>query len=183
MPSAHWRNQQTVIGRCKFFLTRLGGAAILNHMVYYSAAQLDATFGALSDATRRAILARLAGGDSSVSELAEPFRMSLPAVSKHLRVLEQARLLRREKNGRVHRCRLLPAPLKSAQAWIAFYRQFWNQQLDTLENFLVPLPPTDKKENSACHPQKQPHNSRSKSSARSPRLRSKSSMRGRNRNR
>jgi DNA-binding transcriptional ArsR family regulator len=105
-------------------------------MVKYRAVALDATFAALADPTRRAILARLARGESSVSELAEPFRVSLPAISKHLRVLEQAGLLTGEKDGRVRRCRLLAKPMKDAAAWIEHYRWFWEQQFDSLAGFL-----------------------------------------------
>ncbi|MGA3299681.1 MAG: metalloregulator ArsR/SmtB family transcription factor [Candidatus Acidiferrales bacterium] len=97
---------------------------------------LDSTFAALSDATRRGILARLAGGEASVTELAKPYDMSLPAVSKHLRVLESAGLVARSKDGRVHRCRLQAAPMKSAADWIAHYRQFWEAQLDSLQRYL-----------------------------------------------
>jgi DNA-binding transcriptional ArsR family regulator len=97
---------------------------------------LDSTFAALSDATRRGILARLAGGEASVTELAKPYDMSLPAVSKHLRVLESAGLVARSKDGRVHRCRLEAAPMKSAADWIAHYRQFWEAQLDSLQRYL-----------------------------------------------
>jgi DNA-binding transcriptional ArsR family regulator len=97
---------------------------------------LDSTFAALSDATRRGILARLATGEASVTELAQPYDMSLPAVSKHLRVLESAGLVARSKNGRVHRCRLEAAPMKSAAAWIEHYRQFWETQLDSLQRYL-----------------------------------------------
>jgi DNA-binding transcriptional ArsR family regulator len=97
---------------------------------------LDSTFAALSDATRRGILARLAGGEASVTELAKPYDMSLPAVSKHLRVLESAGLVARSKDGRVHRCRLEAAPMKSAADWIARYRQFWEAQLDSLQRYL-----------------------------------------------
>ena len=97
---------------------------------------LDSTFAALSDATRRGILARLATGEASVTELAQPYDMSLPAVSKHLRVLESAGLVARSKNGRVHRCRLEAAPMKSAAAWIEYYRQFWETQLDSLQRYL-----------------------------------------------
>ena len=106
-------------------------------MVNYSGAPLDSTFAALSDATRRGILARLARqGETSVSELAAPYKMSLPAVSKHLRVLEQAGLVARQKDGRVHRCRLRAEPMKDAAAWIEHYRQFWETQLDTLAHYL-----------------------------------------------
>jgi len=97
---------------------------------------LDATFAALSDATRRGILARLAEGETSVSELAAPYRMSLPAVSKHLRVLESARLIVRSKNGRVHRCRLAAQPMRNASEWIAQYRRFWENQFDALSFYL-----------------------------------------------
>jgi DNA-binding transcriptional ArsR family regulator len=104
-------------------------------MVNYQPA-LDATFAALSDATRRGILARLATGEASVTELAKPYDMSLPAVSKHLRVLESAGLVARSKDGRVHRCRLEAAPLKNAAIWIEHYRRFWEAQLDSLQRFL-----------------------------------------------
>jgi DNA-binding transcriptional ArsR family regulator len=105
-------------------------------MVKYTARTLDKTFSALSDPTRRAILARLAEGDASVSELAAPFAMSLPAISKHLRVLEQAGLVERTKDGRVHRLRLVAQPLRDAATWIAHYQRFWEQQLDGLADYL-----------------------------------------------
>ena len=113
---------------------------IFNHMVKYSEidsrAQLDAVFHALSDSTRRAILARLANGDAVVTELAEPFEMSLPAISKHLNVLEKAGLLQRHKDGRIRRCELNAGPLETASDWISFYKQFWNSQLDSLAKYL-----------------------------------------------
>ncbi|HEY1372899.1 MAG TPA: metalloregulator ArsR/SmtB family transcription factor [Candidatus Binatia bacterium] len=105
-------------------------------MVNYSTAALDATFSALSDPTRRAMLARLARSDASVGELARPFNISLPAVSKHLRVLHGAGLVAREKRGRVHRLSLVPGPLEEAQAWIDRYRRFWEQQLAALADYL-----------------------------------------------
>jgi DNA-binding transcriptional ArsR family regulator len=105
-------------------------------MVNYSPNPLDVTFAALSDATRRGILARLARGETSVSDLAAPYQMSLPAVSKHLSVLESAGLIARHKDGRVHRCRLTPAPMKSAAKWIEHYKQFWEQQFDALAAYL-----------------------------------------------
>ena len=106
-------------------------------MVNYSGALLDSTFAALSDATRREILARLARrGETSVSELAAPYNMSLPAVSKHLRVLDRAGLVAKHKDGRVHRCRLRAEPMKDAAAWIEHYRQFWETQLDSLACYL-----------------------------------------------
>jgi DNA-binding transcriptional ArsR family regulator len=106
-------------------------------MVNYPGAVLDSTFAALSDATRRGILARLAQqGETSVSDLAAPYRMSLPAVSKHLSVLERAGLVSRQKDGRVHRCRLRAEPMKDAAAWIEHYRQFWEAQLESLARYL-----------------------------------------------
>jgi DNA-binding transcriptional ArsR family regulator len=104
-------------------------------MVKYQSA-LDATFAALSDPTRRSILARLARGESCVTELAEPYDMSLPAISKHLRVLEDAGLLKREKDGRVHHCHLNARPMKQASHWIARYARFWEGQFDSLEKYL-----------------------------------------------
>ncbi|HXZ01433.1 MAG TPA: metalloregulator ArsR/SmtB family transcription factor [Stellaceae bacterium] len=101
-----------------------------------AAATLDRTFAALADPTRRAILARLALGEASVGALAAPFRMSLPAISKHLKVLESAGLLLREKRGREHRCRLDPAPLQRGRAWLDEIRLFWDARLDALADFL-----------------------------------------------
>ncbi len=97
---------------------------------------LDLLFSALSDPTRRSILAQLAKGEATVGDLARPFSVSLPAISKHLRVLERAGLLERRIEGRVHRCRLQPRPLKDAVDWLAEYRQFWERQLDSLEAYL-----------------------------------------------
>ena len=105
-------------------------------MVKYDNGSLDKTFAALSDPTRRAILARLAQGDTSVTELAEPFSVSLPAISKHLRVLERAGLLIQEKDGRVRRCRLVAGPLKEAAEWIVRYHEFWEAQFDALAEYL-----------------------------------------------
>jgi DNA-binding transcriptional ArsR family regulator len=104
-------------------------------MVYYSK-QLDQTFSALSDPTRRAIISTLVKGEVSILELASPFDMSLPAVSKHIRVLEKAGLLTRKKQGRVQYCRLNAAPLQDAAKWLAFYQQFWDAKLDSLANLL-----------------------------------------------
>ena len=104
-------------------------------MVNYSSA-LDATFGALADATRLGILAKLGEGEASVSELAAPYEMSLPAVSKHLRVLETAGLVKRRKDGRVQRCQLIAQPMKNAVDWIEQYRQFWDAQFDSLARYL-----------------------------------------------
>ena len=115
-------------------------------MVNHSAgAALDATFQALADPTRRAILARLVSApDTSVSELASPFRMSLPAVSKHLRVLEGAGLLARRREGRVHHCRFVPGPMRTAADWIAHYQAFWEDRLDALKRFLEQPPKEEK---------------------------------------
>jgi DNA-binding transcriptional ArsR family regulator len=105
-------------------------------MVNSQASVLDATFSALSDPTRRAILARLAMSEATVGELAKPFDVSLPAISKHLRILEGAGLMAREKEGRIHRCRLVAAPLHDAAEWILFYRRFWEGSFDSLAEFL-----------------------------------------------
>jgi DNA-binding transcriptional ArsR family regulator len=113
-------------------------------MVNYSQA-LDSTFAALSDATRRGILSRLAAGEMSVTELAAPYDMSLPAVSKHLQVLESAGLVTRKKEGRVQRCRLAAAPMKGAAEWIEYYRRFWDTQLDSLHQFLEESSNTEQK--------------------------------------
>ncbi|HEY5608142.1 MAG TPA: metalloregulator ArsR/SmtB family transcription factor [Alphaproteobacteria bacterium] len=97
---------------------------------------LSLTFGALSDPTRRAILARLARGAATVGELAEPFAISLPAISKHLGVLEEAGLVERAREGRTIRCRLEGKPLEDAESWIERHRRFWNAQLDALGEYL-----------------------------------------------
>jgi DNA-binding transcriptional ArsR family regulator len=98
---------------------------------------LDAVFGALADPTRRAIVERLAEGEATVTELARPFDVSLPAVSRHLRVLEAAGLLARRKDGRLYHCRLVEDPLRDAIAWIVHYGAFWEEQLDSLEALLT----------------------------------------------
>jgi DNA-binding transcriptional ArsR family regulator len=95
--------------------------------------QLDTTFSALADPTRRAILARLALGEATVGELAAPFQISLPAVSRHLRVLEEATLIEREREGQHRLCRLRPEALKSANEWLEHYSRFWNGALDRLD--------------------------------------------------
>src|SRR5688572_8231404 len=97
---------------------------------------LDRVFHALGDRTRRALLARLAAGPATVTELAAPFDMSLPAVSKHIRVLEAAGLVERTIEGRVHRCALDAAPLRDAVEWLAAYRTFWTGTLDALAAFV-----------------------------------------------
>jgi len=104
-----------------------------------SADQLSQTFAALADPTRRAILARLCTGEATVTELAEPFEMSLPAVSKHLKVLERAGLVARGREAQWRPCRLEAGPLKDANGWLERYRQFWEQSFDRLENYLDEL--------------------------------------------
>jgi DNA-binding transcriptional ArsR family regulator len=109
---------------------------ILNQMVKYSSATLNHTFAALADPTRRRILAHLARGDRRVTDLARPHAMSLPAISKHLRVLEKAGLLRRRRYGRVHQMKLDAKPLKQAARWVEEYRKFWEGSLDRLAEYL-----------------------------------------------
>jgi len=110
---------------------------IVNHMVNSSPAQLDRVFHALSDPTRRAMLARLSKGEATVSTLAAPFKTSLPAISKHLRVLEDAGLVKRDVRGREHHCSLEPRPLKTAAEWIEYHQRFWDTRLDVLEDLLT----------------------------------------------
>lgn len=106
-------------------------------MVNHGSERLDVLFGALSDPTRRAILASLALGEASVSELARPHRMSLPAILKHMRALERAGLVTQRKSGRVRHCRLAAAPLKEASDWLSQYRLFWEGRLDALDRYLA----------------------------------------------
>lgn len=104
---------------------------------------LSATFAALADPTRRAILARLAGGETSVSKLAEPFSMSLPAVSKHLKVLERAGLITRSRDAQMRPCKIDPVALKGVDDWLEEYRRLWEQRLDRLEDYLKTLQAAD----------------------------------------
>jgi DNA-binding transcriptional ArsR family regulator len=108
--------------------------------------QLSSTFAALSDPTRREILARLASGEKSVTELAKPFEMTLPAISKHLKVLEKAGLIERGREAQWRPCRLQAAPLRSASAWIEQYRQFWEESLDRLGDYLKGLQAREKQD-------------------------------------
>ncbi len=107
--------------------------------------QLNTTFAALSDPTRRAILARLTIGEATVTELAEPFSISLPAISKHLKVLERAGLILRGRDAQRRPCRLRAAPLGDAAEWLGDYRQFWEQSFDRLDEYLRVL--QDREEN------------------------------------
>jgi len=100
---------------------------------------LSTTFAALADPTRRAILARLVAGETTVTELAEPFRMTLPAVTKHLKVLERAGLIARTRHAQWRPCRLKASPLKEVADWVEDYRQFWEQSLDHLDSYLQTL--------------------------------------------
>lgn len=111
--------------------------------------QLTATFAALADPTRRAILSRLSKGERSVSDLAKPFDMTLPAVSKHLKVLEKAGLIERSREAQYRPCKLNATPLREAAEWVQEYRQFWEERLDRLDDYLAQLqkkqPPGKKK--------------------------------------
>jgi DNA-binding transcriptional ArsR family regulator len=108
-------------------------------MVKCSSRTLDRTFAALADPTRRRMLEHLSRGDLCVTDLARPYSMSLPAVSKHLRVLENAGLVHRRRNGRVHSLKLEAAPMQQAQQWIEEYRKFWEGSLDRLDEYLKQL--------------------------------------------
>jgi DNA-binding transcriptional ArsR family regulator len=109
---------------------------------------LTATFAALADPTRRAILARLTSGEASVTELAQPFEMSLPAVSKHLKVLERAGLIARSREAQWRPCQLHAGPLKNAAAWIEHYRRFWTESFDRLDDYIRELKTKESKHGS-----------------------------------
>jgi DNA-binding transcriptional ArsR family regulator len=147
-------------------------------MVNYSEDALDAAFAALSHPVRRAILKRLARGGATAGELAEPFRLSLPAISRHLRVLETAGMLRRRVDGRIHRIGIEPGPLREAALWLEEHRRFWEPRLDALVKYLEGTP---REEDAAWKHRKPAPTSRSGSSARSPRRPSGSSRHGRRR--
>ena len=133
--------------KLNYLVDRPTERSIFNHMVDLGSPQLDSAFHALGDSTRRRILHDLAGGERTVSQLAKPFAMSLAAVSKHIKALENAGLIRREVRGRTHFCRLEPGPLASAYQWLSFYERFWSGRLEILERLLraedarTPLPP------------------------------------------
>ncbi len=122
--------------RANFYLHGPRKRLILNQMVKHKAKTLDRTFAALADPTRRRILAHLARGHKCVTHLARSYAMSLPAVSKHLRVLEKAGLLRRRRYGRVHEMQLEAGPLRQAAQWVEEYRKFWEGSLDRLAAYL-----------------------------------------------
>ncbi len=115
---------------------------------------LSATFAALADPTRRAILERLASGETSVTELAEPFRMTMPAVSKHLKVLERAGLIARGREAQKRPCRLEAAPLKDVSKWVENYRRFWEESFDRLDAYLVELKAAEMKTKEKKHARK-----------------------------
>jgi DNA-binding transcriptional ArsR family regulator len=115
-------------------------------MVNYSSRRLDSVFSALADPTRRAILEQLTHGALNVTELARPFDISLPAVSKHVRVLEKAGLLIRRRDGRIHHCSLDARPIRGAAKWLERYKRFWQAQLDALDDYLTTSTKKEKKE-------------------------------------
>jgi len=140
-----WDEFERLIDFRKTFACMAGNLVeIVNHMVKCSASSLNRTFAALADPTRRRILEHLAQGDRCVTDLARPHRISLPAISKHLRVLERARLIRRQRRGRVHQLRLEAKPMKDAQQWIEAYRRFWEASLNRLDNYLKQVQATEK---------------------------------------
>ena len=120
-----------------------------------SADTLSSTFAALADPTRRAILARLASGECSVTELAQPFQMSMPAVSKHLRVLEQAGLIARRREAQWRWCQIEAGPLKEVSEWAAHYRHIWEQRLDRLDAYLREVKTNQTKTKEKSHARKQ----------------------------
>jgi DNA-binding transcriptional ArsR family regulator len=126
---------------------------------------LSATFAALADPTRRAILARLASGQASVTDLAQPFEMSMPAISKHLKVLERAGLIARGRKAQWRPCQIKAAPLKDVSDWVEHYRQFWEQSLDRLDVYLRELQAKERPTNDRPHtnqPNNKDHQNREK---------------------
>jgi|ERR1700736_1191489 DNA-binding transcriptional ArsR family regulator len=121
--------------------------------------RLSVTFAALADPTRRAILAKLASGQKAVTELAEPFAMSLPAISKHLKVLEKARLIARTREAQWRLCRLRAKPLKEAVDWLEHYRRFWEESFDRLDEYLRQLRAKQKQKPKSSGNQKQTNKS------------------------
>jgi DNA-binding transcriptional ArsR family regulator len=117
--------------------------------------RLSETFGALADPTRRAILARLASGEAFVTELAEPFAMSMPAISKHLKVLERAGLIARGREAQWRPCRLQAAPLQDVAGWVEHYRRFWEESFDRLDDYLRELKKQDSKHKDSKNKEKE----------------------------
>jgi DNA-binding transcriptional ArsR family regulator len=120
-------------------MTQIRALYILNHMVQYTTARLDASFAALSDATRRGVLEQLGRADASITDLAEKFHMTLTGMKKHVGVLEQAGLVTTEKVGRVRTCKLGPRRLEDETAWMERYRKLWDARFDELENVVEEL--------------------------------------------
>jgi len=145
---------------------------MVNYQHSHRQPALDRTFAALADPTRRGILAALAGGSRPVTELAQPFDMSLPGVMKHLRILEDAGLLEREKEGRVVNCMLSAGPMREAVEWLERYKAFWEERLDALARYL-------EKENEPWPQSGKNRRSRSSASSRPPRTRSGARSRSR----
>ncbi|MGE5640006.1 MAG: ArsR/SmtB family transcription factor [Clostridia bacterium] len=151
-------------------------------MVKYSEDELDALFGALADRTRRHVLQSLSGGDANVTELAQQHDMSLPGFMKHLRVLEDAGLIARSKEGRVVSCELSAAPMQHAAAWMSKYEKFWNDKLDSLARYLYQQEELQQWNKPAPQPEG-PKSPSSSSSGPSPSRPRKSGGRGRSRKR
>lgn len=152
-------------------------------MVKYEDPVLDRVFAALADPTRRGVLDALAGGSLAVSELAAPSGMSLPGFMKHLRVLEDAGLIAREKEGRVVSCELSAAPMKAASTWMARYEKFWSDKLDSLARYLYQQEEMQTWNKLAFKPVTPPTGPRSSSTASSPSRRKRSGGRGPSRKR
>lgn len=134
-------------------MTLLHSYSILNYMVNDSSEQLTTVFFALADPTRRAILERLRHGEASGTELAQPFSISVPAISKHLRVLEHAHLILHRKEGRIHRFRLAAYPMREAATWLEHYRDFWETQLDSLDTYLLETAEEEQDRDDSSDPQ------------------------------
>jgi DNA-binding transcriptional ArsR family regulator len=126
---------------------RLYLTIVLNVELQQSHEDLDLLFGALADATRRGIVERLADGEATVTELAAPFSISLPAISRHLKVLERASIITRSKQGRWRSARLSPAPLASAATWLSLHERLWAERLDRLDDHLVRTTPEQPRTN------------------------------------
>ena len=137
LKEAHFSTHQPDNPLTNNSLTGFSDKPIVHHMVNNSDEQLTLVFSALSDPTRRAMLQRLVDGEMSVAELSEPFEMTKSAITKHVKVLENAGLLRRTIDGRTHYCRFSAEPIKQASDWMKFYEAFWNNKLDALDDFLT----------------------------------------------
>lgn len=110
--------------------------SIVHRMVNYTDGQMDAVFTALADSTRRGMVAQLSSGSATIGELGRPYPITKPAVTKHVKILERAGLIQRQKNGRIHRCTLNKEPMKQAEEWIERHRKFWETSLDSLADYL-----------------------------------------------